>query len=644
MKRKMFLSRHVFSPKKISMHSSSSAKNRARGIHTRQAAKERREEQLVNESFRRSALRISIKNHIDEVYDRVRSKSRTQIDKCVKTPGLSKDRLRAQSASRTRPQNKNEQITVVPKRPKTAKPSMRPRNPFSLPAKSQRGRRLKINLEHSILGRSDKSWDQRQTGRVDPALIQYAETEMDRHEQILENTVQVDHSLSGRFLMPSNFADVQQHTAAEKRALATDKKVFGKPLSGIDELKLILSEVPSDLGGREKMAYFKWIRRKLDAFFALRGETVTLPPPKLMSVLYSNASKAKRAATHEQNEKFWKSRLTRYEDSARGVMSLLQDQRKNWLERKHQKSFAVPAYIINSLHTKPLVEWDRQRTCTAELDGPFLKLGVVEANEVRLLKVRREKLQTRVDPAHLEVVGGVNGDYGGMFDFNGDGKVEAIEHDEMSKEEFAKQVRAKRFLGAGINLPKDAFMLSKYEGPARMPSSLKDMAVYQRRKSSKNNVHTDFKKSIGTNHIPVAENADDKALRAILRTNADRQRDVHTAVLGNLKKSMGTMSIYKDSIGAKLESFNYRDHTISYPSPFKNITTSKMNDTESKLDEEDLKNVLLTNNKCSDAEVTELILRLKTSRQHSRMPSYFHIDEEFLESFLKAKGRIVRSE
>ena len=78
----------------------------------------------------------------------------------------------------------------------------------------------------------------REQDTVSAALIQYAETEMRSHVAMLENSIQVDHTLRGFHVLE----DATTDRATEKRAIMLAPKVFSKPLT--KALKRRLHEAP----------------------------------------------------------------------------------------------------------------------------------------------------------------------------------------------------------------------------------------------------------------------------------------------------------------------------------------------------------------------------------------------------------------
>ena len=506
-------------------------------------------------------------------------------------------------------------------------------------------------LNQSLEFLNNKSKSKREGGKIDSALIQYAETEMRRHEVILENCIHANHSLSGKFLMPSD--NVSNDRAAEKRAMFSDRKAFSKPLSGVAELRRLLNEAPNDVDGREKQAYHKWVRRKLDAFFALRGKNVELPPPKLVAVLNSNASKAKDATIDIENEKNWKNYMVDYRYRARDVFSLLKKQREDWSERRFLTNFVAPSYEVQALHTKPLVDWKRNRVFGIDLEQPTSERKtendlsdaftndtpeeIPEVSEDRnrehslgsdlnllesMLKPSEPKSSTSLKKKRRTVVG--RRDNPSSANVRKNGGVGPAEN-EATKDSLLKQVRAKRYLGGGIRLSSDAlYKLPMYEGPFRNPNSI-------RRSSQRRNVQTE---NVPEDHIKRKEQVlseKDEIIRKLLRTKEDMHKEIEDAVKENLKNAMSTMQL----AGARLEKCSDSGHTISYPSVFTKVGDSS--------EEYNFKLELLEPKSNHHGTSTRSVEKnhCKLAIDKKRLPTYFDIEEKDLERFFNEKGDVT---
>jgi hypothetical protein len=445
----------------------------------------------------------------------------------------------------------------------------------------------------------------REQDNVSAALIQYAETEMFKHDKMLENCVQVDHTLSG-FHVPE---DATIDRASEKRAIMLAPKVFAKPKTAVEQLKKRLHEAPVTAHSREAKAYYKSISRKLDAYFSTKGKVVDMPPPRLIQALNKNADLAQKQTEDHRGELAWKKRKAKFNLKTRNAHSILAEQEKDWQNRRFQNHVMAPSYFINAVPHKPLVDFNRIRRCNLDVERPKpigdkyldndINKNIYKTNKISKKNKKKLFLKHFVAAAIHEK---------GTKD---------------TKDDLIKEVRARKYRGGGIALSKS------------------DIYTKPKNKTSKG-----FNKHASIRHIKSAiqslnmiqpaiiekkkyeSSPKEKLLRKLLQTKEDYYKEIENGIRKNIKVSMGgIVGKAPSSLGPSLHSIKSKDDnignaskfTVSYPSPFTSIDDNHNPNMDENLD----------------------VKKSNRRNKRKRMPPYFEIDEAYLKSFFEKKGDLI---
>ena len=183
-----------------------------------------------------------------------------------------------------------------------------------------------------------------------------------------------------------------------------------------------------------------------------------------------------------------------------------------------------------------------------------------------------------------------------------------------TKDDLIKEVRARKYRGGGIRLSHNDIFNPKY--------TFRKVAM-KHGKSNKipTNIET-AKKEKNKKRRKNAISPKDKILRKIMQTKDEFYRNVENGVRKSIKISLGGIRGASGAFGPSLENCKIgqggglegRNFTISYPSPFASIEK----------------------NGC-----------IETSEQReqgsSRMPPYFEIDKDQLNSFFNKTGDLLRN-
>ncbi len=435
----------------------------------------------------------------------------------------------------------------------------------------------------------------REQDTVSAALIQYAETEMLSHVAMLENSIQVDHTLRGFHVLE----DATTDRATEKRAIMLAPKVFSKPLTAVEALKRRLHEAPANLHSREAKAYYKSISRKLEAYFSTKGKVLEMPPPKLIQVLNKNADLAQKQTEEHGAEDAWKQHSTKFKLRTKNITSILAEQEKDWQNRKVYDHISVPSFTVNAVPHKTLVDFDKVRRCNLEIEHsePIKDRFLNENHSSRVEEVDRntKKFKTKYRK--------------NMFTARTTTSTSKAVAGDTTKDDLIKEVRARKYRGGGIRLSDKDIFNPRY---TFRKAVIKHGSI--NRKPAKVEVSKPIKKLKKKCISPK-----DKILRKIMQTKDEFYRNVENSVRRSIKISLGGIRGASGPLGPSLEKCKVgqdgggegRSFTISYPSPFSS----------------------------EESDCT------KTSSQsrhgHRRMPSYFEIDKDQLNNFFNKTGDLL---
>ena len=471
--------------------------------------------------------------------------------------------------------------------------------------------RVLYSLEKT--NREGKDGTNREQDNVSAALIQYAETEMLKHENMLENCLQVDHTLSG-FHVPE---DATADRASEKRAIMLAPKVFAKPLNAVEELKKRLHEAPVTAHSREAKAYYKSISRKLDAYFSKKGKVVEMPPPQLIQALNKNVDLAQKQTESHEGEDEWKRRRLKFKLNTRNVRSILVEQEKDWQNRRLQNHITAPSYLCNAVPHKSLVDFNKVRRCNLDVEKPPpIEDNFFNENDTRdddnIDDSNKTSTNNYTKKLFLKNTTSIATKQNGIND---------------TKDDLIKEVRARKYRGGGIQLSENDI----YNKPKSKSS--KAFNKYASLRNAVNQNRIMMKKKIIEEKKAISPK--EKLLRKLLQTKEDYYKQVENGIRKNIKISMGGLvgkppmpfgpQLVKVQTNSKSDDVgNGNSFTISYPSPFASgaavFPTSSMSTTI----KEDMKD---TNS--------------SRHNRRKRMPSYFEIDEAYLQKFFSKKGDLM---
>lgn len=438
----------------------------------------------------------------------------------------------------------------------------------------------------------------REQDTVSAALIQYAETEMLSHVAMLENSMQVDHTLHGFHVLE----DATTDRATEKRAIMLAPKVFSKPLTAVEALKRRLHEAPANLHSREAKAYYKSISRKLDAYFSTKGKIVEMPPPKLIQVLNKNADLAHKQTEDHGAENAWKRHSTKFKLRTKKITSILAEQEKDWQNRKIYDHISVPSFTVNAVPHKNLVDFDKVRQCNLEIEhSEPIKDRFLSENHGSKIK-KSDHNTTKCNSKYRK----------NMFAARSTSSAPKVVLGDTTKNDLIKEVRARKYRGGGIRLSHNDIFNPKY--------TFRKVAMKHRKsKRIPTNIETAKGKKQKQKECISPK---DKILRKIMQTKEEFYKNVENSVRKSIKISLGGIRGASGAFGPSLENCKIgqggglegRNFTISYPSPFASIET----------------------NDCIETSA-------QREQGSSRMPPYFEIDKDQLNSFFNKTGDLLRN-